>query len=139
MSIHYNIKQTRIITTLCFLSVIVGLMILTNTKFIHLVFYLADSILSKNLNQSFWLHGINSAAIDLIIAGVAMSLYYFYPSISMGKTFFTMSIAFVVHFYYEVIGNSVNIPMSDDFESAMAFINKLFLSNNFHEKLLLLS
>src|ERR1035437_10751042 len=117
MPTDHNIKQTRIIAVMCLLSVMTGLAVLINTKIVQLIFHMADSAFSKSLDRSYWINGINCAATDIIIAGSAFSLYYFYPSISRGKTFFIMSTAFVLHFYYEVIINAVNMPLCDDFGS----------------------
>lgn len=135
MPTRYNIKQTGIIAVLCLLSIATGLLILTNTKFAQLIFYFTNAILSKNIDQLFWKHGMNSAAIDLIIAGISLWFYYCYSSITKGKIFFITSTVFVLHFYYQVIVNAVNMPLSDDFESVMVFMNKFFISDNFHEKL----
>ena len=138
MPTDHNIKQTRIIAVMCLLSVMTGLAVLINTKIVQLIFHMADSAFSKSLDRSYWINGINCAATDIIIAGSAFSLYYFYPSISRGKTFFIMSTAFVLHFYYEVIINAVNMPLCDDFGSVMTFLNKFYMSGSMHEKISLL-
>jgi len=130
MSETRTFKQALFFSFLSLLLALSGILLLTNTSFIEFLFSTAESITSKQLNRSFWIHGIHCAAIDLIILSIISAIYFYKPALISKKMVFAASLALAIHFYYEVSINAVNMPLSDDFEAAMVFLNNCYSTND---------
>lgn len=116
-----------------------GVLFLFSNDFGNGVLNFSSDFFHKTLNQNFWLSGIQNIGFDFIVMGALAIIHIWYYDILKKRFLFLASTILVFRFYYIVTNYLVNLPLADDYEAILNFLNHFYSATTITEKLSALS